>query len=97
LPQVKRLNHLIKTQWHQFVDDLDDSWKKDGWVEDRAPLGVISLHGQNLPVVTSGPNAALEAAAWESARDYKLARYLSYASATHYKYVVLLYANKLSS
>jgi hypothetical protein len=96
LPRLKELNHLIKRGWKSFIETIDDSWKKDGWVKDRAPVGVISLHGQNLPVEISGPKAASEADAWESSRNYRQARYLSYASATHYKYVAPLHADEIA-
>src|SRR5947199_310923 len=89
------LNEAITNTWDTFVKDAPPSWKSDGWLESRRPLGVIAAYGQNLPIRT-GDDASLDEAHWTASRDFSKARFLSTALATHVESVsslsfILLY------
>ena len=85
LDDLKILNTLIKVDWPGFVRNAPTSWKKDKWITTRSPVGIISSHGQNQPMATSGNGLERERTSWRESRDYSKARWLSYAAATHYE------------
>jgi hypothetical protein len=90
LPELKNLNALIKSEWFRFIHNAPPDWNNDKWLTSRIPLGLICLYGQNQPISTSGPNILSDQSRWHNSRDYSLARWLTYAAATHYESVLNL-------
>jgi hypothetical protein len=85
LDELRFFSDLVRLHWDEFVEDAPDDWKNDSWITDRAPVGIVSLYGQNRPLGTTGDSAQLESSRWRDSRDYTKAKWLSYAVATHYE------------
>ncbi|KAG0693691.1 hypothetical protein DFH29DRAFT_382941 [Suillus ampliporus] len=77
------LDHLIKSEWDDWVADAPSHWTADGWLQQHAPLSIACRYGQNQPIASSDQHALrVEARNWNMERDYTHIRYLSMAVAT---------------
>jgi hypothetical protein len=86
LAELRFFSDLVRLHWDEFVEEAPEEWKEDSWIQTRSPVGIVSLYGQNRPLVTTGEPGLLEGARWRDSRDYTKAKWLSYAVATHYEY-----------
>ncbi len=84
--ELQKLHQLIRDQWESFVDQAPDDWLEDGWLKEREPVGIICKFGQNQPLSTSGGAFEDEMENWDKSRDFTHAKWLSFATATHYEY-----------
>ncbi|KAG2029409.1 hypothetical protein BDR03DRAFT_1018433 [Suillus americanus] len=86
LVDVQDLHAAFRTKWRNWVRRAPDAWKQDGFLENNSPVGVTIRYGQNQPLLVGGA-FDVEAANWDSDRDYKHIKQFTFSLATHISYL----------
>lgn len=88
LNDIKSLHRSFRQLWQPWVQDAPASWKRDGFLEHNAPVGITMRYGQNQHIrVTNSTD--IEHANWQDDRDYTHIYQLSFSLATHLRSVSL--------
>jgi hypothetical protein len=88
--ELEILDDLLRRKWASFVADAPAAWRLDNWLNSRAPVGVVSTYGQNVPLPSDNATEE-ELGNWTSDHSLQHGRYLSMALATHLQYVLAIF------
>jgi hypothetical protein len=68
--------------WLDWVEGAPSEWKKDGFLNENAPIAVTCRFGQDQPICAS-ENRIAESLSWFKERCYDKIRFVSVGLATH--------------
>lgn len=80
LPMVMSLDRALRSQYDLWVQRAPESYTQDKFFQERVPIIVTSLYGQNQPL---GIDPTTERGNWHWDRDFSKIRFMTVALATH--------------
>ena len=83
---MHELHYIIHDEFEVWIQNAPASYKKDSFIIDRKPIIVTSQYGQNQEMLDQ------DSTSWLGQRDFKHVHYMSFAIASHLRYLSTSFA-----
>jgi hypothetical protein len=82
---LKIFHDAIKRWYPIWIQDAPHSYKSDAFFDDRIPIAVTSIYGQNQPLAMWDDDAEEDTQNWSRSRDFTKLKYISVSIASHFE------------